>query len=84
MLMSAHTFTTFFICIELFKATLLSCLALFNITKLLATVRYKLTPWERKTHMNVLDNVFKDATVFKRIIRCGLTVRIIGADVGTL
>jgi hypothetical protein len=84
MSMSAHTFTTLFICIEPFKATLLSCLAPFDIAKLLAAIRYEPTPWERKTHMNVLDDIFEDAAVFKLMIRRGLTVRIIGADVETL
>ena len=40
--LSAHTLTTLFICIEPFKATLLSCLALFDIAKLLAAIRYEL------------------------------------------
>jgi hypothetical protein len=34
--------------------------------------------------MNVLDDIFEDAYVFKLMIRRGLTVRIIGADVETL
>jgi hypothetical protein len=84
MSMSAHTFTTLFICIEPFKATILSCLAPFDIAKLLAVIHYEPTPWERKTHMNVLDDVFKDTAVFKLMIRRGLTVRIIGANVKTL
>jgi hypothetical protein len=83
-LMSTHTFTTLFLCIEPFKATLLSCLAPFDIAKLLAAIRYEPTSWERKTHMNILDDVFEDAAVFKLMIRRGLTVRIIGADVETL
>jgi hypothetical protein len=42
--MSAHTFTTLFICIEPFKATIFSCLAPFDIAILLTMICYKLSP----------------------------------------
>jgi hypothetical protein len=75
---------TIFLCYEPIRGALLRMLSPFDIAKLLAALSSKLSPWERSTHMNILDEIFEDSSFVATASKLGMTVRIFGADLKTL
>lgn len=73
-----------FTSIEPFRCALLCMLAPFEIAKLLDAMNCEVTDWERKTHMDILDDIFDDSTVITTMRRLDMTVRLFGADLEIL
>jgi hypothetical protein len=73
-----------FINIEPFRSTLLRILRPFDIAKLLVAINCSLDDWERKRHMDVIDDIVEDnqdLTVMKKL---GVTLQIFGSDLALL
>jgi len=66
--------------VEPFRSTLLRMLSPFDIAKFLEAAESELTPWERKTHMNILDDIFKDNAHIPLMRKLGMEVKIFGFD----
>jgi hypothetical protein len=75
---------TLFTCILPFRDALLSMLAPFDISKFRAAVNCTLTLWEETTYLDVLDDIFEDASIIHKMTELGLTVRVFGADLDIL
>src|SRR4051812_37579195 len=74
----------FFLNVEPFRRNMLSILSPHEIAKLRAALNCDLTPAEWKRHMNILDDIFEDATPIRLMQKLGMTVRIFGADLDLL
>jgi hypothetical protein len=73
-----------FTCIQPFRRTLLSMLAPSDISRLLTATRCTVTATERGSHMNVLDDIFKDSSSITAMQKSRLTVRLFGSDLQIL
>jgi hypothetical protein len=60
-----------FTCIQPFRRTLLFMLAPSDISRLLTATRCTVTATERGSHMNVLDDIFKDSSVITAVSSTG-------------
>ena len=47
-------------------------------------VQCKLSQWEQKRYLQLIDDVFKDSSIISRMVSAGLTVRILGSDINKL
>ena len=47
-------------------------------------VQCKLSQWEQKTYLQLIDDIFEDSSVISRMASAGLTVRILGSDIKKL
>ena len=70
--------------IEPFRREILSLLQPFEISKLSRATRCKLSEWEQKTYMKILNDIFEDTSIIGHMVEAGMTVRILGPDIKRL
>jgi hypothetical protein len=82
--MTGTGLSTLFTFITPFRDKLLSMLVPYDISKLLTALGYVLSPWEKRTFLDVMDDIFEDSSIIHKMVALGMTVRIFGADLETL
>ncbi|KAF2194725.1 hypothetical protein K469DRAFT_725935 [Zopfia rhizophila CBS 207.26] len=82
--MPTSTFQHLFTSVEPFRSTLLTMLVPFDIAKLIIASNRELSSWERKRHMDVLDDIFQDSSEIDLMKKIGMEVRIFGSDLDVL